>query len=227
MEKKNVKNNTVIGKNKYGRYCVPISSATISPPARKVLAGDVYEPKTIEYIINNCGDGDIVHAGAYFGDFLPALSTTCKGIVWTFEAKQEHITCAWKTIMLNGLTNVQLYPNGLGERAGLVSLQVIRNNGVVWGGGSRIRQNAKDQSTEQVAIVALDTVVVDRNISIIHYDIEGYEQQALIGSLETIRRCLPILIIETLPNKTWLEDNLFSLGYKIVGKVHQNTILRA
>ena len=65
-----------IAYNKYGGYCVPLSSLH-RPAAQRILSGDVYEPNTIEFLISNCSDGDIVHAGAYFGDFLPALSRSC------------------------------------------------------------------------------------------------------------------------------------------------------
>ncbi len=72
--------------NKYGGYCVPLSSCH-RPAALKILSNDVYEPKTIEYILSNCNNGDVIHAGTYFGDFLPALA---KGLasdakIWAFE----------------------------------------------------------------------------------------------------------------------------------------------
>ena len=62
-----------ISYNKYGGYCVPLSSH-YRPAAKTVLSKKVYEPDTIEYMLKNCKSGDVVHAGTYFGDFLPALS---------------------------------------------------------------------------------------------------------------------------------------------------------
>ena len=42
-----------ISYNTYGGYCVPNSSRH-RPAAQKILANDVYEPRTIEFIISNC-----------------------------------------------------------------------------------------------------------------------------------------------------------------------------
>ena len=55
--------------NKYGGYCVPESSR-FRPAALAILSNDIYEPKTIEFMMSNCADGDIIHAGTYFGDFF-------------------------------------------------------------------------------------------------------------------------------------------------------------
>jgi FkbM family methyltransferase len=224
--------NHLIAKNKYGKYCVPASSAKTSPPAKRVIAGKVYEPKTIEFIIKNCMGGDVVHAGAYFGDFLPALASAvepgCR--VWAFEPKEEHYRCAAETISLNNSTEVVLYHAGLGDEAAMSSLTTVKADGTTWGGGSRI-QNVDDVSdrctTENINIVTIDDVVpASRNVSIIHLDVEGFEQQALKGALTTIERCRPILIVETLPARNWLKTNLFNLGYKqSTESVHHNTIL--
>jgi hypothetical protein len=61
-----------IARNYHGQYCVPLASRH-SPAARMVLAGDIREAATID-VLRAAAPGDIVHAGAYFGDFLPALA---------------------------------------------------------------------------------------------------------------------------------------------------------
>jgi hypothetical protein len=46
-------------------------------------------------MLGNCGKKDIVPAGAYFGDFLPALSNCGDDVgVWAFEPNVENYTCA-------------------------------------------------------------------------------------------------------------------------------------
>jgi hypothetical protein len=58
--------------NKYGGYCLPLSSLH-RPAAQKILSEDVWEPDTIEFMrMNSMGD-DIVHAGTYYGDFIPIM----------------------------------------------------------------------------------------------------------------------------------------------------------
>ena len=58
--------------NEFGRYAVPLSSRH-RPAAQAVLAGGVWERETIDCIRAH-PERDVVHAGTYFGDFLPALS---------------------------------------------------------------------------------------------------------------------------------------------------------
>ena len=89
----------VIAYNEFGGYVIPNESID-RPAAQSVLSGAVWEKTTIEYMIAQAGGGDIVHAGTYFGDFLPALSV---GIapgakVWAFEPNSVNYRCAAMTV---------------------------------------------------------------------------------------------------------------------------------
>jgi len=83
---------------------------------------------------------------------------------------------------------------------------------------------------EAVQIATIDdSIGTDRNVSIIQLDVEGHEQEALSGALKTIQRCLPILILEVLPNSTllesgWFADNILCLGYRKVTNVNGNVV---
>ena len=216
-----------IAYNEHGGYCVPRSSSH-RPAARTVLSGMVFEPETITYMQQNSGAGDIIHAGTYFGDFLPALSRACTGKVWAFEPNRENFRCAEITVLLNGLTNVDLANSGLGEGSGSVDLLTIGADGLPLGGGSRIvdRPDEHPGFMQQASIVSVDMVFpADRNVSILQLDVEGYELPALTGALQTIRRCTPTIIVEHLPEEQWLERNILALGYRIGGKLHANSIL--
>ena len=83
-----------------------------------------------------------------------------------------------------------------------------------------------------VDIVTVDEVVPpERMVSIIQFDVEGFEKEALTGALMTIHRCKPTIVLEQLPEEGWFSKNILSLGYRIVGvageKSHKNTILSA
>jgi FkbM family methyltransferase len=219
-----------IAYNKYGGYCVPLSSRH-RPAAKKILAGDIWEPVTIEFLMSHCGSSDIVHAGTFFGDFLPALSQSLApgATVWAFEPQPENYRCALITTYINGLENViELRNAGLGERQGSLSMMTADPDGRSLGGSSRIVKQCGDESSISVQIVTIDDIVPsDRNVSIIQLDVEGFEQPALSGALMTIRRCRPILVLETLPEERWLSENILQLGYRIDGTIHDNTVLRA
>jgi len=225
--------NCTVSHNMHGRYCVPLSSRH-RPAARKILAHEVHEPRTIAYITSHCDDGDVVHAGTYFGDFLPALS---KGVapgarVWAFEPNPENHRCARMTLELNGITNTTLTNTGLGSRQDSRLLRTSDAEGLALGGASRIiaRESGETAGAEVVRMVTVDEVVGPaRKVSILHLDVEGHEQEALSGALNTIRRCRPVLILEVLPGSTliggdWFTDNVLCLGYAKTTDVHRNSV---
>jgi FkbM family methyltransferase len=225
----------IVSYNKYGGYCVPESSRH-RPAAKTILSNDVHEPKTIEYLISNCADGDIVHAGTYFGDFLPALSQACssKAKIWAFEPNPENYKCARITTYINDINNVELINAGLGERKEMLVMLTSDKNGKACGGASKILTHETDNipgGTQVVQILTIDeTILPDRKVSIIQLDVEGHEKQALSGALKTIQRCLPIIIVEVNPKSTliesaWFTENILVLGYKITKFAHGNAVL--
>jgi len=221
-----------ISYNQYGGYCVPESSAH-RPAAIAVLSGAVHEPETIEYMVANCRDRDMIHAGTFFGDFLPALSRSVNSnaVVWAFEPNRENFRCAKITLDINDATNVRLAHAGLGATSERLFVQTTDGRGRSLGGTSRITGAAQAaEGRESVDVVSIDEVVPrDRNVGILQLDVEGYEKEALSGALATIRRCLPILILEVLPDSSlvhseWFLENVLSLGYQMTGKVHGNMV---
>lgn len=209
---------------------MPLSSRR-RPAARKILSGEVWEPETIEYMSAHCRKGDIVHAGTYFGDFIPALSRACASgaKIWAFEPNPENYRCALVTTLINDLDNVALTKAGLGARAGSLAMMTCDRKGRSLGGASRIVESqlhgGKHQYAE-VKIVRIDDVVpADRHVEVLQLDVEGFERPALAGAMETIRRCKPTLILETAPGDAWLAESILPLGYRITGKVHDNIIL--
>ena len=97
------------------------------------------------------------------------------------------------------------------------------------GGVSRLIESVGKNNSDQCATVEIvridDVVPPGRKVSILQLDVEGFEQQALSGAIETIKRCKPILILENLPERDWLNEHIYHLGYHVVGKVHSNSIL--
>ena len=224
-----------IAYNKYGGYCVPESSRN-RRAASKVLEGGVYEPEMLEFIAAHCGQGDIVHAGTYFGDFLPAMSAACgdSASIWAFEPNPENFRCACITCMLNGLENVNIENAGLGDAPDTMLVRTADEHGKSLGGGSEIVVADVGEAGgrfEKVKIVTIDdSIPADRDISIIQLDVEGYEQQALTGALKLIRRCKPIIILEVLPGSNllaseWFSENITSIGYRYLESRHGNDIL--
>jgi FkbM family methyltransferase len=217
--------------NAYGQYCVPVASAH-RPVSQCILRSEIHEPETIEFIRENCKDGDVVHAGTFFGDFLPAISSALApdAKIWAFEPNYENYYCAKNTIRLNNLQNIEIQNKGLGEAKAKAQLQIRSRQGKNLGGGSKITMSKDQKLTVEVGLVSIDQVISsNRKISIIQLDVEGYEKQALTGALNKIIRNKPIIIIEDnngIIESEWFKINIISLGYKLSGKVHNNHIIR-
>ena len=108
-------------------------------------------------------------------------------------------------------------------------MNVIDDKGQNKGGSSTIIErdhDIDDAQTEIVDIVSLDSVIPeDRHIALLQLDIEGYEKKALLGGMDLIKRCSPIIVLENpVPDIAWLEANIFALGYSVQGEVQGNTI---
>ncbi len=219
-----------IAYNKYGGYCIPLSSHH-RPAAQRILSGKVYEEETITFVTTHCQGGDVIHAGTFFGDFLPAISKSLapSAKLWAFEANPENYLCAFITKIINKLDNVEIKNAGLGQSNGSALMKVKDSSGRALGGSSQIisENNVdKNKDLKEVKIVPIDeTIPSDRIISILQLDVEGYEKEALTGALKTIDRCQPIIVLENLPDEDWLKENILKSGYKITGKVGNNTIL--
>jgi hypothetical protein len=114
-----------IARNKYGYYCVPSSSYTLT--SKRILEGKVHEPTTIDFIKKNLGGYDLIHAGTGFGDFLPALSNSNQSTIWAFEPNELNYKSTKETIKLNNLENIQLFQFALGDKDRIGKLKIKEN----------------------------------------------------------------------------------------------------
>jgi FkbM family methyltransferase len=218
-----------IASNNYGAYAVPRSSAH-RPAAQAILRGGVWEPETVELLLRSDPEADVVHAGTFFGDFLPALgrSRVAGARVHAFEPNSENYRCAQITVLLNGLDNVILTRAGLDATSGEGELAIQSPDGVALGGTSHLITVAESATgtTEPVPLVSLDDAVpVDRRVGVVQLDVEGHEQAALEGGLQLIRRCRPVLVLESPPPADWFALHLDDLHYRLTEKVSGNAVL--
>jgi FkbM family methyltransferase len=214
--------------NRYGVYALR-RDILHRPAARLVLEGQVYEPGTIEFIRNRCGRGDVVHAGTFFGDFLPGIAAALApgALIWAFEPNPANFALAGETARLNRLENVLLHNAALSDAGGPRVLVARNPSGGSLGGGSHLVEGASaaaDQTEEVDALRIDDVVPADRPVSIVQLDVEGHEVPALRGARHTIARCRPILILERLEDPEALAALFPGLGYRPVGRLHGNVV---
>lgn len=215
--------------NIFGRYCVPRSSQH-RPAAQAVLNGDVWELETVNFMREHAGNRDIVHAGMYFGDFLPGLASAIASgrTIYGFEPNPENFKCAQWTAVLNDLTNVVLHNAALGAEQKRTFLKITGKNGKAFGGLSHIvdvrSDSQRSDGVTPISLVTIDeTLPTTADVGIIQLDVEGYEAPALMGGIKTIARCRPIIIVETVP-PNFVEEHLAPLGYSLTETVRRNSV---
>jgi len=221
----------ILAENQYGKYAVP-KSCQHRPAAQVVINGGVYEPETIKFLIENGGDGVIIHAGAFFGDFLPALMQSGNK-VYAFEPVKENYNHARETIELNDYPDhmVLLFNAGLGAEVERRDIKIVDDDGQNMGGMSRYVYNeAKPEQLEKTTIMALDRHVAEYDqVSIIQLDVEGFEEEALKGAIDIIRSSKPVLILEcwspTMFDSEFFQEEIFSMGYTRGPNLHDNATL--
>lgn len=218
------KKNRFLAHNEFGLYCVPGESKD-RPASQMILNNSVWEPDTIDFIRANCGVGDVVHAGTFFGDFLPGLSAAlhAHARLHAFEPVLENYRCARITVELNDLGNVDLMHAGLSGKSGVARIRTRDSNGTPLGGHSKI----VPEGNEETPLCTIDEKVGERHVSIIQLDVEGSERPALEGALKTISRCSPLIILEkqdALFASEWFTQCIRARGYKERGMLHDNVV---
>jgi len=205
----------VTARNKYGLYLLPESSL-YTCTSSYVYNGGVHEQSTIDYLLENHGNGDIIHAGAGFGDFLPALSGI-SGYVWAFEPNKENYDCCLQTILLNNIKNVDVKNIGLASSKKELKL-LVSDGDISLGPRSEISNEVPEGFGYDIVMAySLDSLVpVDRNVSIIHLDVEGYEFEVLLGAENIIHIHKPVIVLEIHDNPVKYNKFMKSINYKPV-----------
>lgn len=114
--------------------------------------------------------------------------------------------------------NVQVHGVALSSQAGEAVLTVPVSAGVTlegWGSMEAPLVAQFEQRKEiKVETRTLDSFVLE-NVDLLKIDVEGHEMSVLAGAANTIRRCLPWLIIEALDDQQGrVRDFVLPLGYR-------------
>ncbi len=215
----------LLAENIYGKYSVP-RNLEHRPAVHLITSGDVYEPKTIRFMAKNAGDGDVIHAGTFFGDFLPGVSAGMAPgkKIWAFEPNPNSFRNASKTCRLNKLKNVEIQNSALSSKTGSILFRTHDENGKPMGGHSHF-VNEMANGVKEVSSIRLDDAVpFDRKISVLQLDVEGHERDALMGARGIIDKWKPILILEDFDRPRWIRRQFGHHGYRLIGRLHANRV---
>jgi FkbM family methyltransferase len=162
-----------------------------------------------------------IDIGAHCGFWSFILGKNFKK-VYAFEPVEIFRQCFKKNIPYE---NVELLPIALGNKNSFVSMNVeLENTGVT-------HISNKIDEANLVELKKLDDYEYN-NIDFIKIDVEGFENQVVLGAKETLIRNKPIIIVEQKGfsnryNETQLEaiDTLKSYGAKVIDQVVKDYLL--
>jgi FkbM family methyltransferase len=142
----------------------------------------------------------VIQAGGNIGFYPKKYSQIFKN-VYTFEPDIINFNC----LILNTLDcyNIYKYQCGLGYKRTPFFLNKDESNC----GGYNIGKNLIYGNIPMLRVDDLNL----KNVSLIHFDVEGYEKSCLIGSIKTIKLNKPIIVVEI----SWDEKNICKFLDKI------------
>lgn len=193
--------------------------------SKSIQVGDkrLYQPQHIDRCFHHIKNRKhtAIDVGGHCGFWSFYLGGNFKK-VYAFEPVEIFRECFKKNIPHE---NVELLPVALGNENGFVSMNVeLENTGAT-------HVSNKIDGLNKVELKKLDDYEFT-DIDFIKIDVEGYENQVVLGAKETLLRNKPIIIVEQKGfsdrfNETQFEaiDTLKSYGAKVIDQVVKDYIL--
>lgn len=158
------------------------------------LLEDQFEDVESWKLLNISRDEVFVDCGAYNGDTISRFCSLSKS--WSSIYGLEPDKKSFKKLVKNstGMENVHLLNAFVSDRLGSVCFSMGKGRGSVC-----------DSSGETIDSVTVDHVLNGGRATILKYDTEGFEKEALDGSYETIMRYKPRMIVSAYhkPHDLW------------------------
>ena len=140
-------------------------------------------------------DSICIEAGSHIGTLAIKLSKVCKK-VYCFEPVINTFNLLKYNMENNCNNNYELFNKGLGEICKTENINWISDEG---SGGIGLTNNLYSKNNnkigEEIEIVTIDSLNLDK-LDYIKIDVEGYEENIINGSINTINKYKPIIILE-------------------------------
>ena len=160
-------------------------------------------PKTVANLCDS--KGVIIQAGGACGIYADYYSKRF-GKVWAFEPDPNNYHC-----LKENTEDIISFNCALGEKLGKVTMHNDRKN---FGATHVIKEDGPTR------VLTIDGMGISPDV--IHLDVEGYETNILKGAKNTIKKCSPMLVLETVDEKYVIEE----LGYTYIEKVGADSIFK-
>jgi FkbM family methyltransferase len=160
----------------------------------------------------------IIEAGGNAGYYVKQYASIFENVI-TFEPEPLNFQCLTLNCTLANVTKIQAC---IGNERTPVSL---------WVGNKNIGSYHVDLTVNgKIPTLLIDDLNV-QDCDLIHLDIEGFEFPALRGAIETIKRCKPVIAVESMNHgekfgwsNLMIEDFLKDLNYKHIDTVYHDKI---
>lgn len=178
--------------------------------------GRYNENDEIKLIKRILSPGDIfIDVGANIGYFTltSSLCVGSSGKVVAFEPNPFTYNVLLQNIKLNHYSNIDAIQEAVGECDGEAELFI--SEGIADAGASLVRKSTQ-KNTIKIRKVTLDSYTKTHNIQpdFIKIDAEGFDEQVLEGANTILaKKKKPVLLVETVDNKSTIFTKLCSLGY--------------
>jgi FkbM family methyltransferase len=141
-----------------------------------------------------------IDVGAHVGFWSVELQDEFETI-HAFEPIPDNVVCLRQNVDLD---RVVVWSTALGDRRASVRMELVKpDNSGTWA--------VSEKGTIKVEQVKLDDFGFD-DVDLIKIDAESYELNILRGSIETIKRCRPIIVVELRDTKT-MKEHGFPVRY--------------
>lgn len=169
-----------------------------------------------ENIIKKIKNRAIIDGGGYIGDSALAFCDYAPSKIYSFEPVDFLYNKLSETIALNGVSEI-IEPVKLGLSDSEKEVKIFGIDS-----GASLHTSSKD-NFQNIKTTTVDKFVSEKNIDVglIKLDVEGSELEVIRGSLETINKYTPVLLISVYHRpedfffiKPLLED--LNLGYKFM-----------
>jgi FkbM family methyltransferase len=139
---------------------------------------------------------NVIDAGAYVGSHTVKLAKlAAPGKVYTFEPQRDMYQLLKKNLEINDISNAVVFPTALGDRECFTEIMVLTSAATNKGANPMLGCVPFDPDASQMKMKTLDSYRLE-NISFMKIDVEASEAILIEGGRETIRRSMPVMLIE-------------------------------
>lgn len=200
---------------RYGRMYVQRVDSVIGQSLRLYGEWAEHEIATVSRLLL---DGPaIVDVGANIGTHTLAFAARFpRSPILAIEPQPLPYGLLTASALLNGYDNVHSFNLGACSDARVVRLSLDYSS-IGWNMGAVSIPQSAAEAGHPVLMVALDELLHGRDVQFLKVDVEGMESEVLEGTIQTLRRCRPLVYLEVLDGHraAMSAEQLAGLDYRL------------